>query len=172
MKDSYHQAALQLEEFFVNIEAVYKISEPYGGDKIMEHPNPKKPQFKSYHQMVATALAFDNSMTVKEQVIAEIKKVINCIISDSFQIMYIDMCKMMMSAKMFVLSKSHRNINQNELKGNLWINILAGLTHPQIFFKKHLKHGLTKKGVELMFPKLFPKNNPLPAESIWDPAVT
>ena len=73
---------------------------------------------------------------------------------------------------MVELSKSNRNINQNELKGNLWINMLAGLTCPQIFFKKHLKHGLTNKGVELMLPKLFPENDPLPAESLWDPAVT
>ena len=80
--------------------------------------------------------------------------------------MYIDMCKMMLSAKMAELSKSHRDINQNEFKGNLWINMLAGLTHPQTVFKKHLKHGLTNKGVELMLPKLFPENDPLPAESL------
>ena len=50
--------------------------------------------------------------------------------------------------------------------------MLADLTHPQTFFKKHLKHGLTNKGVELMLPKLFPKNDPLLAESLWDPAMT
>ena len=42
----------------------------------MEHPNPKKPQFKNYHQMVATVLTFDNSMNVMEQMKSEIKKVI------------------------------------------------------------------------------------------------
>ena len=133
---------------------------------MMEHPNPKKSQFKSYHQMVATVLNFDNSVTVMEQMRAEIKKVINCIISDAFQSMYIDICKMMLSDEIANLSKSHKNINQNEFKGNLWIYMLAGLTHPQIFFKKHLKYGLTDKGVELMLPKLFPENNPLPAESL------
>ena len=50
--------------------------------------------------------------------------------------------------------------------------MLAGLTHPRIVFKKHLKHGLTEKGVELMLPKLFPEKDPLPAEILWDPAVT
>ena len=50
--------------------------------------------------------------------------------------------------------------------------MLAGLNNPQIFFKKHLKHGLTNNGVDLMLPKLFPENDPLPAESRWDPAVT
>ena len=50
--------------------------------------------------------------------------------------------------------------------------MLAGLTHPQIVFKKHLKHGLTNKGVDCMLRKLFPENDPLPAESLWDPAVT
>ena len=50
--------------------------------------------------------------------------------------------------------------------------MLAGLNHPQIVFKKHLKHGLTEKGVELMLPKLFPENDPLHYESLWDPAVT
>ena len=138
----------------------------------MEHPNPKKPQFKNYHQIVATVLTFDNNVTVKEQVIAEIKKVIDCIMSDSFQSMYIDMCATILSAKMVELSKSHKNINQNEFKSNLWINMLAGLTHPQIVFKNHLKHGLTNKGVEVMLPKLFPENDPLPAKSLWDPAVT
>ena len=64
MKDSYHNSAVQLEEFFVNMETVYKISEPYGGDQMMEHPNPKKPEFKNYHQMVSTVLTFDNSMSV------------------------------------------------------------------------------------------------------------
>ena len=133
---------------------------------MMEHPNPKKPQFKNYHQMVATALTFDNSVNVKEQVIAEIKKVINHIMSDTLQSLYIDMCKMMLSAKMVELSKSHKNINQKEFKGNLYINTLAGLTHSQIFFKKHLKHGLTNKGVELILLKLFSKNGLLPAESL------
>ena len=28
MKDSYHKSAVQLKEFFVNMETVYKISEP------------------------------------------------------------------------------------------------------------------------------------------------
>ena len=139
---------------------------------MMDHSNPKKPQFKNYHQVVATALTFDKNMTVKEQVIAEIKKVIHCIMSDAFQSMYIDMCKMMLSAKMVELSKSHKNINQNEFKSNLWINMLVGLTQPQIFFKNHLKHGLTNKKVELMLLKLFLENDPLPAESLWDPAVT
>ena len=50
--------------------------------------------------------------------------------------------------------------------------MLTELTHPQIVFKKHLKHGLTEKEVELMLPKLFPEDDPLPAESLWDPAVT
>ena len=50
--------------------------------------------------------------------------------------------------------------------------MLSRLTHPQIVFKKHLKHGLTNKGVELMLPKLFPENDSLPTESLWDPAVT
>ena len=66
LKDSDHQAALQLEEFFVNMESIYKISEPYGGDQMMEHPNPKKQQFNNYHQMVVTVLTFDNSVTVME----------------------------------------------------------------------------------------------------------
>ena len=95
-------------------------------------------------------MTFDNSITVKEKVIAEIKKVIDCIMSDAFQRMYIDMCKMILSDEMVDLSKPHRDIKQNEFKGNLWINMLAGLTHPQIVFKAHLKHGLTNKGVELM----------------------
>ena len=47
--------------------------------------------------------------------------------------------------------------------------MLAGLTHPQIVFKKHLKHGLTDKGVELMLPNLFLKNDPLYVKSLWDP---
>ena len=50
--------------------------------------------------------------------------------------------------------------------------MLAGLTHLQIIFKKHLKHGLTNKELELILPKLFPENDPLPVESLWDPAVT
>ena len=93
-----------------------KINGLYGDG---ENPNSKKPEFKSYHQMVATFLTFDNSVTVMEQVKSEIKKVIDCIMSDAFQSMYIDMCKMMLSAKMVDLSKSHKNINQNEFKGNL-----------------------------------------------------
>ena len=76
---------------------------------MMEHSNPKKPQLKNYHQMVTTVLTFDNSMNVMEQMKFEIKKLINCIMSDAFQRMYIDMCKMMLSAKMVELSKSHKN---------------------------------------------------------------
>ena len=122
---------------------------------MIEHPNPKKSEFKNYHQMVTTVLTFDNSVTVMEQMKAEIKKVINCIMSDVFQGMYIDMCKMILSAKMVELSKYHKNIKQNELKGNPWINMLAGLTHPQIFFKKHLNHGLTKREWSSCFPNCF-----------------
>ena len=122
---------------------------------MIEHPNPKKLEFNNYHQMVATVLTVDNSVTVMEQMLAEIKKVINHIMSDAFQGMYIDMCKMMLSARMVEQRKSHKNIKQNEFKSNLWINMLAGLTHHQIIFKKHLKHGLTKKGVELMLPNFF-----------------
>ena len=139
---------------------------------MMEHPNSKKPQLKNYHQMEATVLNFDNSVTVMEKMKSEIKKVIDCIMSDSFQSMYINMCKMILSVKMVDLSKSHKNINQNEFKDNLWINMLAGLTHPQIVFKKHLKNGLTNKRIDCMLPKLFPENDPLPAKSLWDPAVT
>ena len=171
MKNSYHKYTVQLKEFFVNMETVYKISEPYGGDQMMEHPNPKKPHFKNYHQIVATALTFDNSMSVMEKMKAEIKKVINCIMSYSFQIMYIDTCKMMLSAQMVDLSKYHKNIKQNEFKSNLWINMIAGSNHPRIIFKKHLKHGLTNKEVKLMLPKLFSENDTLPSEIIWDPAV-
>ena len=101
------------------MEAVYKISKPYKDDQMMEHPNPKKPHFKNYYQMVATVLTFDNSMTVMEQMKAEIKKLINCIISDVFQGMYIDMCNMMLSARIVELSKSHNDINPNTFKGNL-----------------------------------------------------
>ena len=50
--------------------------------------------------------------------------------------------------------------------------MLARLTHPQIFFKNHLKHGLTDKKVDCMLPKLLSENYPLPVESLWDPAVT
>ena len=116
--------------------------------------------------MVSTVLIFDKNMTVMEQMKSEIKKVIDCILSDAFQGMYIDMCKMMVSDKMANLSKSHRNTNQNEFKGNLWINMFAGFTCPQIVFKKHLKHGLTNKEVELMLPKLFLANNSLSAQSL------
>ena len=79
---------------------------------------------------------------------------IDCIIFDAFQRMYINVCKMSLSDEMANLSKSHRDIKQNEFKGNLWINMLAGLTHPQIIFKKHLKHSLTKKRAELILPKI------------------
>ena len=139
---------------------------------MVEHPNPKKPQFKNYHQIMATVLNFDNNLNVMEQIKSEIKKVINRIMSDAFQGMYIDMCKMMLSAIMVELSKSHKNIKQNEFKDKLWTNMLAGLTHPQIIFKNHLRYFFTDRGVELMIPKLFPGNGPLPAESLWDPAVT
>ena len=145
MKGYYHKSAVQLEEFFVNMKTMYKTSKTYKADQMMEHPNSKKPEFKNYHQMVATVLNFDNSMTVMEQIKAEIKKVINCIMSDAFQGMYIDKSKMMGSNEMTNLSKSHRNIKQNEFKGNLWINMLSGLTHSRIFFKKHLKYGLSDK---------------------------
>ena len=122
--------------------------------------------------MVATSLTCGISVTVIKQMKAEIKKVINCIMSDVFQGMYIDMCKMMLSAKMVELSKSHKNINQNEFKGNLWINMLAGLAHPQIIIKKHLIYGWINKRVELMLLRLFLENVPLLVEILWDSAVT
>ena len=41
LKDFDHQAALQLKEFFFNMETVHKTKESYKGDQMMEHPNPK-----------------------------------------------------------------------------------------------------------------------------------
>ena len=70
------------------------------------------------------------------------------------------------------LSKTHKSAKKSELKNKLWVNLVAGLTHLQISVKKHLKHGLTDTCVQLMLPKMFPKNESLPAESLWYPAVT
>ena len=77
-----------------------------------------------------------------------------------------------MTEKMVDLSKTHKSVKKSELKNNLWVNLIAVLTHPHISVKKHLKHGLTDTGVQLMLPKMFPKNEPLPADSLWDLAVT
>ena len=68
--------------------------------------------------MVAIVLTFDNSMPVMGQMKAKIKKVIDCIMSDVFQSMCINMYKMMLSTRMVELSKSYKNINQIEFKGN------------------------------------------------------
>ena len=102
----------------------------------------------------------------------ELARVIDLFISDAFQEIYLDMCEMLMTESMVNLSKTHKGVKKSKLKNNLWVNLVVGLTHPQISVKKHLKHGLTETGVQLMLPKLFPENEPLPAESLWDPAVT
>ena len=82
------------------------------------------------------------------------------------------MCGMLMTERMVDLSKTHKGFKKSELKNNLWVNLVAGLAHPQISVKKHLKHGLNDTDVQLMLPKIFPKNEPLPAESLWDSVVT
>ena len=138
----------------------------------MEHPNPKRPEYKNFHQMAATVLTIKEGMTVLQQVEKELARVIDLFLSDGFQEMYLDMCGMLMTEKMVDLSKTHKGVKKSKLKNNLWVNLVAGLTHPQISVKKYLKHGLTDTGVQLMLPKMFPKNEPLPAESLWDPAVT
>ena len=79
---------------------------------------------------------------------------------------------MLMTEKMVELSKTHKGVKKSKLKNNLWVNLVAGLTHPQISVKKHLKHGLADTGVQLMLSKMFLENELLPAESLWDPAVT
>ena len=86
--------------------------------------------------------------------------------------MYLDMCGMLMTEKMVELSKTHKGVKRSKLKNNMWVNLVAGLTCPQISVEKYLRHGLTDTGVQLMLPKMFSKNEPLPAESLWDPAVT
>ena len=86
--------------------------------------------------------------------------------------MYLDMCGMLMTERMADLSKTYKGVKKSKLKNNLWVNLVAGLTHSQISVKKYLKHGLTETGVQLMLPKMFPKNEPLPAKSLWNPLVT
>ena len=159
------------DEFFFNMERVFKVEEPYGGDKRMEHPNPKRPEFKSFHQILATVLTIKEGMTVLQQVEKEIARVIDLFMSDGFQEMYLDMCGMLMTEKMVDLSKTHKGVKTSKLKNNLWVNLIAGLTHPQISVKKYLKHGLNKTGAQLMLPKILPKNKPLLAESLWDPKI-
>ena len=122
--------------------------------------------------MTDTVLTIKEEMTVLQQVEKELARVIDMFLSYGFQEMYLDMCKMLMAGKMVDLSKTHKGVKKSKLKNNLWVNLVAGLTHPQISVKKYLKHGLTDTGVQLMLPKMFPKNEPLPAESLWDPAVT
>ena len=39
LKDSSHQYIMFLDEFFLNMERVFKVEEPYGGNKRMEHPD-------------------------------------------------------------------------------------------------------------------------------------
>ena len=56
LKDYSHQYIMFLDEFFLNMKHVLKVKDPYGGDKRMEHPNPKRPEYKNFHQMVATVL--------------------------------------------------------------------------------------------------------------------
>ena len=93
------------------------------------------------------------------------------LLSYGFQEIHLGMCGMLMNERMVDLSKTHKGVKKRKLKNNLWINLVAGLTHPQISVKKYLKHGLTDTGVQLMLPKMFPENEPLPAESLWDPAA-
>ena len=86
--------------------------------------------------------------------------------------MYLDICGILITDRMDDLSKTHKGVKKSELKNNLWVNLVAGLTHPQISVKKNLKHGLTETGIQLMLPKMFPKSEPLPAESLWDSEIT
>ena len=138
----------------------------------MKHPNSKIPEYKNFYQMEATVLTIKKGMTALQQVEKELTKVIDLFLSDRFQEMYLDMCGMLMTEKVVDLSKTHKGVKKSELKNNLWVNLIAGLNHPQISVKKHLKHGLTDTGVQLMLPKMLPKNELLPAESLWDLAVT
>ena len=77
LKDSAHQYIMFLDEFFLNMERVFKVEEPYGGDKRMEHPNPKRLEYKNFHQMTATVLTIKEGMTVLQQVEKELARVID-----------------------------------------------------------------------------------------------
>ena len=102
-------------------------------------------------------------MTVLQQVEKELARVIDLFLLNGFQEMYLDMCGMLMPEKMVDLSKTYKSVKKSELKNNLWVNLIAGLTHSQISVKKHLKHGLTDTGIQMMLPKMFSKNEPLPS---------
>ena len=108
--------------------------------------------------MLATVLTIKKGMTVLQQVEKALARVINLFLSDGFQEMYFDMCGMLMTEKMVDLSKTHKGVKISKLKNNLWINLVAGLTHPQISVKKNLTHSLTDTGVQLILSKMFPKN--------------
>ena len=122
--------------------------------------------------MAATVLTMKEGMNFLQQVEKELARVIDLFLSDGFQEMYLDMCGILMTERMVDLSKTHKGVKKSELKNNLWVNLVAGLTHPQISVKKYLKHCLTDTGLQHMLPKMFPKNEPLPAESLWDTSVT
>ena len=123
----------------------------------MEHPNPKILEFKNFHQMAVTVLTIKEEMNILQQVEKELARVIDLFLSDGFHKMYLYMCGMLMTEKMVDLSKTHKGVKKSKLKNNLWVNLVAGLTHPQISVKKYLKHGLTETGVQLVLPKMFQK---------------
>ena len=94
-----------LDELFLNMKRVFKVEEPYGGDKRMEHPNPKSLEYKNFHQMAATVLTIKEEMTVLQQVEKDLARVIDLFLSKVFQEMYLDMCGILMTERMVDLSK-------------------------------------------------------------------
>ena len=101
-----------LDELFLNIERVFKVEKPYGGDKRMEHPNPKRPEYKKFYQMAATFLTIKERITALQQVEKELARVIDLFLSDGFQEMYLKMCGTLMTEKMVDLRKTHKGIKR------------------------------------------------------------
>ena len=113
-----------LDEFFLNMERVFEVEGPYGGDKRMEHPNPKIPEFKNFYQMAYTVLTIIEEMTVLQQVEKELARVIDLFLSDGFQEMYLDIYGMLMTEMMVDLSKTHKGVKKSKLKitcGSTWL---------------------------------------------------
>ena len=94
------------------MERIFKVEEPYEGKKRIEHLNPKRPEYKNFHQMTATVLTIKEEMTVLQQVGKELARFIDLFLSDGSQEIYLDMCGMLMTERMVDLSKTHKGVKK------------------------------------------------------------
>ena len=172
MSNMYGPGTEHFGEVIKNAQYVAKRDQPNGPNEQMCHPNATSPQYRNPHFLFASFITIEEKFTIQQQVEKVINHMKELVVADDFQDAYLKLIpELYASPKQVKLSESHKDVEKSKYRGNLWVNLLAGLCKPTIKYQTCLKHGLVDEDILRILPKFFPEETNLPAPALWDPAI-